>query len=61
MKSLKLIAIILLTFAALFATSFILDLPIIKQNNIRQILVYLLILVELFVGINIFIEQSKLK
>lgn len=61
MKSLKLIATIIITFAAIFGTSFLLDQPIIKQNIIRQIVIYLLVIIELAIGINLFIAISKLK
>jgi len=52
-KSVKLIAVVIISFIILFATSFLLDLQIIKINLVRQILVYLLIIVEFVLGFNI--------
>ncbi len=41
-----------MAFIILFATSFLLDLQIVKENIIRKILVYILVIVELLVAFN---------
>jgi len=45
-KSTKMILILIIGFAIMFATSFLLDLEIIQNNPIRKILTYLLVILE---------------
>lgn len=62
MDNLKILVIVIITFALAFATSFILDVLPFKENPIKYILVVLLIIVEIYFGYLIFkYQSSKLK
>jgi len=50
MGNMQKIQVIIGTFLLLFITSFLLDLELIKSNFVRVALVYLLILLEVFLG-----------
>lgn len=49
MKDKYFLTVILLGFAILFATTLLLDLQWIKKNVVRQLIVYLLLILELFI------------
>jgi hypothetical protein len=42
-----------------FATTFLLDLQVIQQNIARQVLIYLLMIVEMYVFVSLFINELK--
>ena len=42
-----------------FATTFLLDVQIIQQNIARQLLIYLLILIEMVVFVSLFLNELK--
>lgn len=48
----KQLFLILLTFIIAFATSLLFDLPFVANNQVRYILVILLIIIEIVVGFN---------
>lgn len=50
MDSLKIIAVIVITFTIAFATSFVLDFLPFLENPIKYLLVVLLIFIELYFG-----------
>ena len=59
MKLISLLLTIIITFLLLFATSFLLDIQLISNNYIRVFLVYLLLIIELLLGVFIFKQLSK--
>ncbi|MCG7502394.1 hypothetical protein MHM83_10970 [Tenacibaculum sp. Mcav3-52] len=57
-KDLQVVAIVVITFLVAFATSLLLELDLFR-NLVRYILVCLLIIVELMIGVSIFIFKIK--
>lgn len=58
-KDLKLLLIIIITAAIMFATSLLLDLKLIKAQIIRQIIIYALILIQAYIGFTVFKHTLK--
>jgi hypothetical protein len=61
MDDLKLITVVIVTFLIAFATSFLLDVLLFNQNPVKYILVVLLILVELYFGVLIYLSLTTQK
>lgn len=61
MADLKIISVIIGTFLIAFATSLLLDILSFKENPIKYILVVLLILVELYFGVLIYLSLTTQK
>lgn len=53
-KDLKLLLIIIVTLSLMFATSLLLDLQVVRAQFIRQLIVYILISIEFFIGFLVF-------
>ena len=61
MDDLKLITVVIVTFLIAFATSFLLDVLPFNQNPVKYILVVLLILVQLYFGVLIYLSLTSKK
>lgn len=53
-KDIQLLITIIITLAIMFATSLLLDLPLIQKQTVRQIIIYIAIIAELLIGFAIF-------
>lgn len=53
-KDIQLLITIIITLAIMFATSLLLDLPLIQKQTVRQIIIYVAIIAELLIGFAIF-------
>lgn len=59
-KDIQLLLTIIITLAIMFATSLLLDLPLIQKQLVRQIIIYIAILSEFFIGFAIFKQSLKM-
>lgn len=58
-KNLKLILIIIIPIALMFATSLLLDLQLVQDQLVRKFIIYLLIAIEAFIGFVVFKAEIK--
>ncbi len=58
-KDIKLILIIVITLGLMFATSLLLELDLVQKQIIRQIIIYIAIILQLFIGFVVFIANLK--
>lgn len=57
--NLQIITLFLLVFVVPFLTSFLLDLPVVKKYAVRQLIIYILMLVEFVFLVKLFISEIK--
>ena len=58
-KDIKLILIIVITLGLMFATTLLLELDLVQKQIIRQIIIYIAIILQLFIGFVVFIANLK--
>lgn len=58
-KDIKLILIIVITLGLMFATSLLLELDLVQKQIIRQIIIYIAIILQLFIGFVVFKANLK--
>ncbi len=58
-KDIKLILIIVITLGLMFATSLLLELDLVQKQIIRQIIIYIAIMLQLFIGFVVFKVNLK--
>lgn len=58
-KDIKLILIIVITLGLMFATTLLLELDLVQKQIIRQIIIYIAIILQLFIGFIVFKANLK--
>lgn len=58
-KDIKLILIIVVTLGLMFATTLLLELDLVQKQIIRQIIIYIAIILQLFIGFVVFKANLK--
>ncbi len=58
-KDIKLILIIVITLGLMFATTLLLELDLVQKQIIRQIIIYIAIMLQLFIGFVVFKANLK--
>ncbi|WP_370214781.1 hypothetical protein [Mesoflavibacter profundi] len=58
-KDIQVLLTIIITLSIMFATSLLLDLPLIQKQTVRQIIIYIAIIAELLIGFAIFKQSLK--
>lgn len=58
-KDIKLILIIVITLGLMFATTLLLELDLVQKQIIRQIIIYIAIILQLFIGFVVFKANLK--
>ncbi len=58
-KDIKLILIIVITLGLMFATTLLLEVDLVQKQIIRQIIIYIAIILQLFIGFVVFKANLK--